>query len=311
MNFTGRGNQTQTFLQVRCRAALTSGIHEELIYLSAFNIFLSISAVLGNILILVALRKVSFLHPPSKLLFRCLATTDLCVGLITEPLGVVNRMSLIHGQWNLCRYVLVSSIITGYNLSLVSLLTASAISVDRLLALLLGLRYRQVVTLKRTYVIVVMIWFISSVACTSSLLNRAITFWFSLILISLCLVTSIASYTNIFLKLRHPQIHVQGHAQLEQPGQINPLNIERYRKAVFSALWVQCTLVACYLPYGIVVALVSRRKASPSGVLFLDFASTLVNLNSSLNPFLYCWKIREVKQAVKETIREALCCLSS
>ena len=207
-------------------------------------------------------------------------------------------------QWNLCRYVLVSNIIAGYDLSSVSLLTTSAISVDRLLALLLGLRYRQVVTLKRTYVIVVMIWFTSTVASISYLLNRGITFWFSLILISLCLVTSIASYTKIFLKLRHPQIHVQGHAQLEQPGQINPLNIERYRKAVSSALWVQCTLVACYLPYGIVIALVSRSKASPYSDLFLDFASTLVNLNSSLNPFLYCWKISEVKQAVKETIRE-------
>ena len=207
-------------------------------------------------------------------------------------------MSLTHGQWNLCRYALVSSIIAGYNLSLVSLLTASAISVDRLLALLLGLRYRQVVTLKRTYVIVAMIWFMSTVASISYLLNRAITFWYSLLL-SLSLVTSIASYTKIFLKLRHPQIHVQDHAQLEQPGQINPLNIERYRKAVSSALWVQCTLVACYLPYGIVIALVSRSKASPSSDLFLDFASTLVNLNSSLNPFLYCWKISEVKQAVK------------
>ena len=179
MNFTGGGNQTRT-TKVRCTAAWASGIHEELIYLSLFNIFLSITAVLGNILILVALRKVSSLHSPSKLLFRCLATTDLCVGIITEPLVVVYWMSLTHGQWNLCRYVLVSRIIAGYNLSSVSLLTASAISVDRLLAPLLGLRYRQVVTLKRTYVIVVMFWFISTVASISYLLNRAITFWYFL-----------------------------------------------------------------------------------------------------------------------------------
>ena len=252
----------------------------------------------------------SSLHSPSKLLFRCLATTDLCVCLITEPLSVVCWMSLTHGQWNLCRYALVSSIIAGYNLCLVALLTASAISVDRLLALLLGLRYRQVVSLKRTYVIVVIIWFMSTVASISYLSNRAISFWFSLILISLCLVTSIASYTKIFLKLCHAQIHVQGHAQLEQPGQINPLNTERYRKAVTSALWVQCTLVACYLPYGIAIALVSNSNESACNDFFLYFASTLVFLNSSLNPFLYCWKISEVKQAAKETIKEALCCLS-
>ena len=77
MNFTGGIKDTQAVLQLRCSADWTSGIQGEFLYLSAFNIFLSITAVLGNILILVALRKVSSLHPPSKLLFRCLATTDL------------------------------------------------------------------------------------------------------------------------------------------------------------------------------------------------------------------------------------------
>ena len=104
-------------------------------YLSVFNIFLSITTVLGNILILVALSKVSSLHPPSRLLFRCLATTDLCVGLITKPLSVVYWMSLTHAcaLWKLCRYALVSSVFAGYILSSVSSFIASAISVDRLM----------------------------------------------------------------------------------------------------------------------------------------------------------------------------------
>ena len=314
MNFTAgrKPEQTQTLLQARCSATWASGIHEELIYLSAFNIFLSVTAVLGNILILVALRKVSSLHPPSKLLFRCLATTDLCVGLITEPLSVVHWMSLAHqAHWNLCRYTGVSCVIAGYILSSVSLLTASAISVDRLLALLLGLRYRQVVTLKRTYVIVAIFWIISAVVSISYLLNRIIPIWYGYILIPLCLVTSVFSYTKIFLKLRVHQTQVQGYIQQEQPSEPVPLNIERYRKAVSSALWVQCTLVACYLPFPIVRALVDNSKLSPSSSLSFDVATSLIYLNSSLNPILYCWKISEVKQAVKETIKEALCCLPS
>ena len=311
MNSTGGGKQTQAVLQLRCSSAWASGIHKELAYLSVFNIFLSITAVLGNILILVALRKVSSLHPPSKLLFRCLATTDLCVGLITEPLSIVYWMSLTHEQWKLCHYTVVSSVLAGYIFSSVSLLTASAISVDRLLALLLGLTYRQVVTLKRTFVIVVLFWIMSTVSSMLYLLNRLIPIWYGFILIPLCLVTSIVSYTKIFLKLRHHQTQVQGHVQHEQPGQPVPLNIERYRKAVSSALWVQCTLVACYLPFPIVRALVDESNTSPSSSLILDAASTLIYLNSSLNPILYCWKISEVKQAVKETIREALCCVSS
>ena len=77
-----------SFEELRCSTDFTSGIHEHLMSLSAVNIFLSIAAVLGNTLIFVALRRESSLHPPSKLLFHNLATTDLCVGLIAEPLNV-------------------------------------------------------------------------------------------------------------------------------------------------------------------------------------------------------------------------------
>ena len=56
------------------------------IAIAAVNIVLSITASLGNILILIALRKVTSIHPPTKLLFQCLAITDLGVGLTSQPL---------------------------------------------------------------------------------------------------------------------------------------------------------------------------------------------------------------------------------
>ena len=43
----------------------------------AVDILLFITALAGNFLIFVALHKESSLHPPSKLLHQCLATTDL------------------------------------------------------------------------------------------------------------------------------------------------------------------------------------------------------------------------------------------
>ena len=69
-----------------CWSGLTTGpgINGPLIFISVLNIFLSITAVLGNALIIVGLHKDSSLHPPSKLLLRRLATTDLCAGLISE-----------------------------------------------------------------------------------------------------------------------------------------------------------------------------------------------------------------------------------
>ena len=311
-NFTGGGNQTETFVQMECSPGFTEGMHVHLIFLSLLNILLSVTALLGNTLILVALRKKSSLHPPSKLLLRCLASTDLFIGLIAEPLGVTRLISMVNGDWNFCRSSFSLYFIVGYTLSSVSLLTLAAISVDRLLALSLGLSYRQVVTLKRTYVIVVTLWVVSIVAATSYLINHLITYWYGNIVIALCIVMSIICYTKIFLTLRHhEQTQLQDHVQQEQPSQTIPLNIARYRKAVSSALWLQLTLVVCYLPYCILATLLSNARPSPSNFLAWQFTVTLVYLNSSLNPFLYCWKISEVKQAVKETIRQVLCCSTS
>ncbi len=295
-NFTADGNE-KTFEQLVCSEGRNAEIHGHLIFLAVLNIFLSATAFLGNSLILAALRKESSLHPPSKLLFRCLATTDLCVGLITEPLAVSFLIS-----WDLCSNANVARYIAGLILCGVSLLTLTAISVDRLLALLLKLRYRQVVTLKRTYVIVVAIWVSCTFFATMWFWNDHIGSWSRNIIIALCLTTSIVSYTKIFLSLRHHQAQDQSHARQEQPSQA--LNIARYKKAVYSTLWVQLTLVACYLPYGIIGTLWTNTGISSPVFLAGEYTCTLIYLNSSLNPILYCWKMIEVRQAVKDTIRQ-------
>ena len=146
-NLTGNINQ-KTYEVLKCLADFTAGIRNQLIYLSVLNIFLSIIAFLGNTLILVALHKEYSLHPPSKLLFRSLAATDLCVGIVLQPVTVINWISVVTKQWNICKNTDATIFVAARMLCAVSLLTLTAISVDRLLALLLRIRYRHVVTLK-------------------------------------------------------------------------------------------------------------------------------------------------------------------
>ena len=306
-NFTEDENQHKTVQELFCSAEFVRGVKSELIFLSALNIFLSITAFLGNTLILVALHKATSLHPPSKLLYRNLAITDLCVGIIVDPLAVTYLTSVVKERWDICYYAYLAENLSGYTLCAVSLLTRTAISVDRLLALLLGLRYRQVVTFRRTCITVTGFWILSIVGASTLFWNRLITSWFQYKVAALCLVTTTVAYTKVFCTLRHSQIHVQNHNAQGQTSQAIPLNIARYRKAVYSTLWVQGTLVICYLPYVTVVALQRQRGMSLSIYRAQQFTTTLVYLNSSLNPFLYCWKIREVRQAVKETLRQLFC----
>ena len=95
-NSTENGTQTDTYEILSCFPSRVVGLQQQWIYFSAVNIFLSIKAFLGNFLILVALNKETSLHPSSKLLYSCLATTDLLVGLVSQPLAVTYWMSLVH-----------------------------------------------------------------------------------------------------------------------------------------------------------------------------------------------------------------------
>ena len=220
---------------------------------------------------------------------------------------MTNWTSVVKERWDVCYYSIRTAAFSGYTLCAVSLLTVTAISVDRLLALLLGLRYRQVVTLRRTRITVIGFWILSIVGASTIIWNLLIFTWYQYIVAALCPVTTIFAYTKIFFTLRHNQIHVQNHVAQGQPSQAIPLNTARYRKAVYSALWVQGTLAICCLPFSIVFVLTPRRGMPLSIYLARNFTTSMVFFNSSLNPLLYCWKIREVRQAVKETLKRLFC----
>ena len=242
-NFTRSGTQMKTFEELLCSSSLMGGLQKASLSFAAVNIFFSITAFVGNSFILIALHKESSLHPPSKLLYRCLATTDLLVGLVSQPLAASSWMFITHEHWIPCRYASTATVITSHVLCGVSLLTMTAISADRLLALLLGLRYRHIVTLKRTYIVVVTFWVLSSVAALCYTLDYRIFIWYGLTVIPLCHVISVVSYTKVFCALSHHHTQIQDHVQ-QQPSQPNAMNTTQYKKAVYSALWVQLALVA-------------------------------------------------------------------
>ena len=344
--------------------------------LLAFNIILSFTASLGNVLILLTIYKVSFLHPVTKLLFACLATTDLCVGLFSQPLFVANmilNIDLANTDLDILSQMNEVVFISSNVLCGVSVLISTAISVDRLLVLLLRLKYRQVVTLKRAQVVILLCW-VTAVSCgLVHVWSQTISQIFVLVIGLVSLVTSVFCHVKIYLRLQGNQATVEDSfgggqsnedeevgggkkgagratgegagettgagrdteeeagAEVEDTGRakdekrlragtakVSPkrriqervrLNIVQYKKVVSSIFWLQLTLVACYAPF-ITVSLLRHTVLSGTTIqgLWL-FTATLVYSNSSLNPFLYCWKIREVRMAVKNTAKAFCYCL--
>ena len=266
------------------------------------------TACLGNILIIIAFQKVRSFHPTSRLLLSCLALTDLCVGLIAQPLYASFWLSQEHSK--LCYHFASLSNVTAVAFCGVSLLTLTAISVDRLLALLLGLRYRQVVTQRRVRLLVVISWLSSIALSIMIVFYRDIAVRIMYISILLCIGTSTFCYIRIYVTISHHRARIQQEAHQQPNGGGPLLNIVRYRKTVSIALWVQMTLLACYIPYGIVSIFALTGFRSPSFDLAWDSTLTLLFLNSTLNPLLYCWKIRHLRQAVMGTVRSCCCSMT-
>ena len=279
------------------------GFYNSFIVLSFLNIFLAITATLGNTLIFLALGRNPCLHAPSRLLIRCLTFTDLCVGVISQPLAALHAIAILTKHLAIFRFTVVLSYITSAILSGVSLFVLTLISIDRLLALSLGIRYRQTVTTKRVLFFVIFILAVNITNATLRFLgNRFVFYTFSLVSILLCVAISTFCYGKICRTLRAQSIKVRATVSEGKSNESSPLHVERYKKTVSSALWVHFTLLACYLPYSIVSGV--KAITGETFAVAHGFTATLIFLNSSVNPVLYCWRIREVRQAVKETLRQ-------
>ena len=150
------------------------------------------------------------------------------------------------------------------------------------------------------------LWISGVALAMTSFYKVRITIGITGMILLLCVATATYCYVKIYYTLRHHQAQLGDHVhQGKRNEERIPLNIAQYRKTVCTALCMQITLLACYLPYGIVSA--SRAVTGESLHIAWDVALSLIFLNSTLNPFLYCWRTRQVRQAVKGTIKQMYC----
>ena len=253
-----------------------------LVALSAGNIPLSITTSLGNILILVALRKECSLHPPSRFLFRCLALSDLFVGLISQPVFVVYLLSLLKSRWKLACFLEAFEHVVGVVLIGLSLCILTAITIDRLLALLLRLRYRTVVTVTRVRKLIVLVLVLAIAVASTSLWKEKLSFALIFVFVFLSGIISTFCYSKMFVTLKR-QCRIQDELHPQTNQEMNsPLNIRRFRKTVTSVLWIHCALILCFFPFAVNKAVNSIVKNTE----FVSFACRTVDYNVGLLQFI-------------------------
>ena len=264
---------------------------------SVFNAFSAYTAIMLNILTIHTIRKTSSLPKPLKTLLMSLAVSDLSVGLLVQPLQIASLISPSYIPLNVLNSITFVFIYTSF-------FTVVAISVDRFLAVHLHLRYRELVTPERVVAVVVSIWilaaFLSSMWLWISFDTTKLVY---IIIAGLCFICGTLVYRRIYLAVRRHtnQIRV---FQVQQELQNDEMtNVARRRKSAISTFYVYLVFLVCYLPMyclGIVDMFPAPKNRLKRGLhLYLQ---TLMLLNSSVNPLIYCWKMRRIRHSIMETL---------
>jgi len=271
-----------------------------------FNAFLTITAILSNGITIQALRRTSSLPLPLKTLLLSLAVSDFGVGLLGGPFYIETLVKWLQRD-NSTGAFYTAFRFTLYLFSAASFLGVMALSGDRFLAVHLHLRYQELVTHKRVVAVVITIWVVNAFLSLLYLwVPKNISYIVFAIFGVVCLIISAMLYFQIYFAVRRHRNQIQALQvqQVAQNGQIE--NTARLRKSAVGTFYVYLVFLLCYVPQICSFAVVAICNLSAGVKVFSMFSITLLFLNSSLNPVIYCWKMRHVRRAVMDMLRNVL-----
>ena len=274
-----------------------------------FNVILCCTAVTLNSVTIYALRKTPSVPMPLKVLLLNLAVSDLGVGILCHPLYIVRlvldlELGVTASPTFERVYWFVIILFTD-----VSFFGVVCLSVDRFLALRIHLKYKQLVTQKRVMTVVISSWiFSAAMFLLTSLLKIPFHVTKLVIIITrgTCFVVSGILNCYIYgIVRRHANqiqsIQVHGNAQDNPP---DVANSRRMRKSMFTTVYVYLLFLLCYLPNISVLWFISSSPSLITKVVH-SYTFTLFLLNSSLNPLIYCWKMRDIRQTIRNMMQNA------
>ena len=257
------------------------------------NAVFSLTAFAGNFLVLGAIWSTPALHKPTNILLLGLSLSDLEVGLIVQPMFIVRVIWKVNHEFRQ-----VFRFIQAFFVS-ATILTLTSVSVERWLALILHLRYVAVVTVKKTLLVLCLIWLASVVYAITFLIDLGLHYTASLFVIALCIVVNTSTCSTIYRICRRHRIQIQRQSLANQP---EAFEMKRYRKSLVTMMALLTLLISCYTPYICLraVANFADWTSTPYRTFLLRLSASLVYLNSSINPLIYCWRVAEIRVAMKK-----------
>ena len=263
------------------------------------NAALIVVSIVSNALVLTTIIRTPSIRSRQMIMLCSLAVSDILVGLIAQPIYCALLLTKAYDLYH------VSTVI-GYSLCGVSFLTITAITVDRFLALHYHLNYASLVTERRVKYTLIIIWLFSLLITGFRLLDFRLQNSLVSIVTITCLIICTFCYIRIYRIVRRHQSQINAQQQAAQNSDAGKnLNIARLRRSALNTFVFYIALLLCYIP--IFVSLGLTALSFKDWESEWEFANTAVFLNSSINPFLYCWRLRELRKEVVKTARQMFC----
>ena len=282
--------------------------HQELvmnIFTCAFNILFAITAILFNSVVLLAIWKTRSPHTPSNILLCGLAASDLAVGFLIQPLYVTTK--LLEIRQHLQPYCLLRITTETFTLivSGTSFLTLTIIAVERYLALYLHLRYKAIVTCKRMWMCLAVSWLLPIAgALTRFWLNSQIFTAVTGSVITACLLLNIWAYTQIFRFVERHKTQIENITSVLRTSR-SKVEMSKYNRTVVTMMIILFILVVSYVSFVCVTNALAFGFSGKNTRELLTAYMAVANwifITSSLNPVLYCWRLKEIRQAVTKVV---------
>ena len=116
-----------------------------------------------------------------------------------------------------------------------------------------------------------------------------------------CIITTTSLSVKLYLTLRR---HIN-QTQVPQVAENNQgESVQRKRKSAMASLYVYLVFTVCYLPNDCVLIIIATNFEPRIDVNHLEFYTlTLLFVNSTVNPLIYCWKMKRIQHTIVGTLR--------
>ena len=245
------------------------------------NIAMGIVGTIGNLLVVSAVYFTQQLRTVSNMFICSLALADLLVTMCGQPLLAALQLGRTNAQC-LEDIEFVFRLVGNFSCA-VSFLNLGFVSIDRCVAILKPLRYKNLVTVAKLKAMLAVVWLLPVIYTILRLtINKRATSYFTVLMFAVGYVTILICYSTIFITVwkqanRRQRLQSRTESSHKHDGEKRLAKTLGLVIGVFTVAWVPMF----YL-----------RMSAPGknyGTAY-NWARTVAMSSSAVNPVIYCFR---------------------